>query len=117
MQVRAEGLERMNLLGLFMLAALQERVEALERSGARDEVAIESGGMVVTLSFSPHEAVVHSGVHGRPRARLIGPLDALVDFAQGRFVTPWPDAASVSQAIRSRCCRWPECSAAASCPR
>jgi len=71
-----------------MKAALEERLEALERASPRHDVAIESGGMIVTLSFTPDEAVVRDGIHGKPRARLTGGLDALAQVARGSFVVP-----------------------------
>ena len=84
MRVTAEQPERMNLLGLFMRAALEERVEALERAGARGDIALSADGMSCTLSFGPDEVVVRNGVTGRPRAHMKGSLEALLAVAQGR---------------------------------
>jgi hypothetical protein len=88
MQVHAERIEEMNLLGLFMKAALEERLSALERARPRDDIGIESGGMSVTLSFSPDGVIVRNGIMGKPRARLAGDLGSLAAIAQGKFIGP-----------------------------
>ncbi len=88
MQIVAEHLEQLSLLGLFMKAALEERLDALERAHPRGDIAIESGGMAVTISFTHEQALIREGIHGKPRARLTGDLGALAKIAQGRFVTP-----------------------------
>jgi hypothetical protein len=88
MEVSADRPQEMNLLGLVMAAALRERLPALERARAAGDVAIESGGMAVTLSFGPDGVVVRSGIHGDPRTRLLGDLDALAAVAQGKLIGP-----------------------------
>ena len=84
MRVTADQPERMNLLGLFMRAALEERTEALERAKARGDIALSADGMSCTLSFRPDEVVVRNGVPAKPRAHLKGSLEALLAVAQGR---------------------------------
>jgi predicted lipid carrier protein YhbT len=88
MRVLADNLEEMSLLGLFVKAALEERLPALERARPRSEVSVESGGMSITLVCSPTEVVVHKGIPGRPDARLSGELSALAELASGRIVDP-----------------------------
>jgi hypothetical protein len=78
----------MNLLGLFMRAALQERLPALERARPTGDVAVQSGAMSVTLSWSRDEVVVRKGVVGNPAARLSGELGALAEVASGRILDP-----------------------------
>jgi ubiquinone biosynthesis protein UbiJ len=87
MQVTAERLEEMNLLGLFMKAALEERLPALERARPSGTFAVQSGGMSVTLSCSPDEVVVRKGLAGHPDATLSGELGVLAQLAGGRMVT------------------------------
>ncbi len=88
MEVSAEAIEEMNLLGLFMKAALEERLPALERARPSGTFAIESGGMSVTLSCSPRQVIVRKGLHCKPDAKLSGELDALAQLASGRVLTP-----------------------------
>jgi putative sterol carrier protein len=76
--------ERMNLLGLFMRSALADRAGALEGAGLRGDVALVAGSMSCTLSFGPERVVVRKGVHGKPRVRLRGSLESLVQLARGR---------------------------------
>jgi len=88
MQVTVEGPEQMNLLGLFMRAALEERLAALERARPSGEVSIDSGGMSITLSCSPDEVVIRKGRSDEADARLSGELGSLAQLASGRMIDP-----------------------------
>ena len=88
MQVIVERPEEMNLLGLFMRAALEERLAALERARPSGVVAVTSGGMAVTLSCTPEHVTIRKGASDRVDARLGGELGALAQLAGGRMVDP-----------------------------
>jgi predicted lipid carrier protein YhbT len=88
MKVTAERLEEMNLLGLFMKAALEERLEALERQRPRGEIVVESGGMSITLSCQPGRVLITKGVAANADAKLSGELGALAAVASGRMIDP-----------------------------
>ena len=85
MQVVAENPEEMNLLGLMLRKALEDRAPHLEGIRQEGDVAITADRMSVTISFSPEEVVVRKGVVGSPRAHLKSSLEALVSVARGRF--------------------------------
>jgi hypothetical protein len=74
----------MNLLGLFMKAALESRIDGIERARPSGDIALSAGEMSVTLSFSPDRVLVRKGVSDKPRAHLKGSLEALVQVARGR---------------------------------
>jgi len=85
MQVVAENPEEMNLLGLMMRQALEDRMPYLEGMGQEGDVAITADRMSVTISFSPQQILVRKGVVGSPRAHLKSSLEALISVARGRF--------------------------------
>ena len=85
MEVVVEDPEDMNLLGLFLKAALDERREAVSSAGLEGDIAVTASGMSVTLSFSPDRLVVTNGVRGKPRAHLKGSLESLVAIARGHL--------------------------------
>lgn len=78
----------MNLLGLFMKAALEDRLDTLSEAGASGDIALTAGEMSVTLSFSPERVVVRKGVEGSPNAHLKGSLEGLLEIARGRTASP-----------------------------
>jgi ABC-type proline/glycine betaine transport system ATPase subunit len=73
----------MNLLGLFMKAALEARPEKLDRARVAGDIAMTAGRMSVTLCFSDDAVTVRKGVVGSPRAKLTRSLEALVQVARG----------------------------------
>jgi hypothetical protein len=79
--------ESMNLLGLLMRGLLEEnlRVPANARAAARmrGEVAVEAGGMEVTLRFADGGITVLPGASGRPRARVRGGMQDLLSMVTG----------------------------------
>ena len=78
----------MNLIALFMRAALEERREALERLRPRGSLALTVAGMSTTLSFSASRVVVREGVVGKPTAHVRGSLPGFLSLARGRVVGP-----------------------------
>jgi predicted lipid carrier protein YhbT len=86
MLITAEPHDEMNLLGLFMKAALQERLPALERAKPSGSFLVESGGMTITLNCSLNQIVIRKGEQPHTDARLRGDLDALARLASGRMV-------------------------------
>jgi hypothetical protein len=84
MEVTLERPEEMNLLGLFMKAALEPRLADEETTRARGDIALTGGEMSVTLSFSPQRVVIRKGVAGKPRAHIKGSLEALIEVARGK---------------------------------
>jgi hypothetical protein len=87
-EIVAEDLDRMPLVGLFMKAALEERADAVARSGLSGRIAITTGEMSVTLDCSPQRVVVRPGADAAPRAHLRSSLDSLVAIACGRLTEP-----------------------------
>jgi hypothetical protein len=85
-EVVLEQPARMNLLGLFMKAALESRAERIEQAGPRGDIALTAGRMSVTLSFEPERVTIRKGVAEKPRAHLKGSLEALIQVARGRPV-------------------------------
>lgn len=85
MRIQVRDAEDMNLLGLFLKAALEERPGALDRARIEGDFAVTASGMSVTLSFSPQGVVITKGVSAKPRAHIKGSLEALVDIAKGRL--------------------------------
>jgi SCP-2 sterol transfer family protein len=79
----------MNLLGLFMKAALESRVERIERARPSGDIALTAGAMSVTLSFSPDRVVIRKGVADKPRAHVKGSLEGMIEVARGRAVAPF----------------------------
>ena len=88
MQVTTDRPEEMNLLGLFLKAALEERLAALKRARPNGTFAIDSAGMTVTLSCTPQQVVVRKGRPAQSDAGLSGELGALAELARGRLVDP-----------------------------
>lgn len=90
MEIVAEDLDRMPLVGLFMKAALEERAGAVAKAGLSGRIAITTGAMSVTLDCSPQRIVVRPGVDSttEPRAHLRSSLDSLVAIACGRLTEP-----------------------------
>jgi hypothetical protein len=76
--------EEMNLLGLFMKAALDSRGDAIERAKPSGAIALTGGDMSVTLDFSPGRVTVRKGADPGARAHLKGPLEPLVQVARGK---------------------------------
>lgn len=73
----------MNLLGLFLKAALEARNEALANARIRGDIAVTAGSMSVTLSFAPEHVTVRRGASGSARAHIKGSLESLVAIARG----------------------------------
>ena len=88
MEIVTEDPDSASLLTLFMAAALRERAGELDRTAPRGELAIEAGGMAVTLDCSAERIVVREGIGAAPRARLRSSLEALVEIARGRLGGP-----------------------------
>lgn len=84
MEVVLEKPEEMNLLGLFMKAALEARAEAIARAKPSGAIALTGGDMSVTLDFSPGTVTIRKGADANARAHLRGPLEPLVQVARGR---------------------------------
>jgi hypothetical protein len=87
-EVVLEEPEKMNLLGLFMKAALEDRADRLGAAGASGDIALTGGDMSVTLSFMPDRVIVRKGIVGSPRASLRGSLESLLEVARGNMTTP-----------------------------
>lgn len=87
-EIQLDRPDQMNLLGLFMKAALESRVPAIERARPRGDIALSTPQMSVTLSFSPDRVIVRKGVVGKPRAQLRGSLESLLQVARGRTARP-----------------------------
>jgi SCP-2 sterol transfer family len=87
-EVVLEEPQSMNLLGLFMKAALEDRRDRLEGAGASGDIALTGGNMSVTLSFDPDRVTVRKGVAGTPRAHLKGSLEGLLEVARGNTAAP-----------------------------
>ncbi len=85
MEVVLEDPEQMNLLGLFMKAALEPRLAGADRAPLEGDIALIAGEMSVTLSFEGDRVVVRKGVVGKPRAQIKGSLEALVQVARGKL--------------------------------
>lgn len=75
--------EQMNLLGLFMKAAFEARPEKLDKASPGGDIAMVAGRMAVTLAFEDGQVTIKKGVVGKPRAKLTGSLEALVQVARG----------------------------------
>ena len=88
MEVAAERPEEMNLIALFMRAALEERREALDRIAPRGDLALTVDRMSATLSFTDGRVVVRNGVTGRPRAHIKGSMESFIALARGRLSGP-----------------------------
>jgi hypothetical protein len=87
-EVVVEDPGSMNLLGLFMKAALEDRLDRLARAGASGDIGLTGGDMSVTLSFSENGVVVRKGIVGDPSASLTGSLEGLLEIARGRTASP-----------------------------
>lgn len=85
MEVVLDKPEEMNLLGLFMKAALEARTEAIERAKPSGPIALTGGDMSVTLDFAPERVTIAKGVSPSARAHLRGPLEPLVQVARGKM--------------------------------
>lgn len=88
MEVVLERGEEMNLLGLFMQAALESRAERVEKMAPSGDIAMTAGAMSVTLCFGDGPVVIRKGVAGKPRAHLKGSLEALIEIARGNTFGP-----------------------------
>ena len=86
MQVQVEDIDEMNLLGLFMKAALEDRVHAVESAGLNGDIALSAGEMSVTMSFSPERVVIRKGME-RPRAHLKGSLEDVIALGRGKVAS------------------------------
>jgi hypothetical protein len=86
-QVQVEDIDEMNLLGLFMKAALEDRVHAVESAGLNGDIALSAGEMSVTMSFSPERVVIRKGMVERPRARLKGSLEDVIALGRGKIAS------------------------------
>lgn len=84
MDVVLENPDEMNLLGLFMKAALEARTEAVARAKPSGPIALTGGEMSVTLDFGPDTVTIRKGVDPDARAHLKGPLEPLVQVARGK---------------------------------
>ena len=84
MEVVLENPEEMNLLGLFMQAALEARTEAVESAKPSGAIALTGGAMSVTLEFAPGRVTIRKGADPGARAHLRGPLEPLVQVARGK---------------------------------
>jgi hypothetical protein len=87
-EVTAENQEGMNLIALFMVAALRERVDRLERAGLSGDIALTVDRMSATLSCTEDRIVVRNGVSGNPRAHVRGTLEGFVALARGNLAGP-----------------------------
>jgi hypothetical protein len=87
-EIVAEDLDRMPLLGLFVKAALESRAGAAGRSGLTGAIGLTTGAMSVTLDCSPERIVVRPGTDGDTRAHVRSSLDTLVAIACGRITEP-----------------------------
>lgn len=81
--------ERMNLLGLIMRSILERRLaEPAALRSVRHllgDIAIDAGGMTVTLRFTGDGVrITRDPPMGRPLARVTGSLRALIDASMGR---------------------------------
>ena len=77
-EVRIDDPGSMNVLGLFLAAAVRRNLARNEgKCGLRGGLSIEAGGMRATLRFGPAEVRVVRGEED-PRARVHGSLEALV---------------------------------------
>lgn len=83
MDVRLEGADEMNLLGLFMRSALDARRETLDRVQPSGAIAMTAGAMSVTLDFAPDRLTIRKGVDDDARAHVTGSLEALIEVARG----------------------------------
>jgi hypothetical protein len=75
--------ETMSLLGL-MLASVLGRSLGDKVPRLRGDVAIDGGGMQVTLHFDDDGVIISRRPAARPIARVRGTLTALLDAALGR---------------------------------
>jgi hypothetical protein len=80
--------EKMNLLSLFMRAALEARAEALEKTGIEGDIALTAGAMSSTLSFSQSKVEIRDGAARNPRAHLTGSLESMLALARGELFGP-----------------------------
>jgi len=87
-QVIAERPERMNLIALFMRAALAERRETLARLRPRGSLGLTVSGMSATLSFSRDRVLIRDGLVGSPNAVVEGSLEGFLALARGRMIAP-----------------------------
>jgi SCP-2 sterol transfer family len=83
-EVVLENPEQMNLLGLFMKAALEARGEAIASAKPSGTIALTGGEMSVTLDFAPGKVTISKGADPGARAHLKGPLEPLVQVARGK---------------------------------
>ena len=90
MEVVAEGPERLNLISLFMRAALEERRATLGRLRflLRGSLVLSVAGMSTTLEFSPRRVLIREGAAVDASARVRGSLEGFLALARGMVAGP-----------------------------
>lgn len=78
----------MNLLSLFMGAALESRRDALASASIDGEFALTAGTMSSTLTFSDGIVEIRNGATESPRAHLRGSLESMLALARGDLFGP-----------------------------
>ena len=86
-RVEVEHPESISLMGLLMRGLIEEnlRIEANARRVARmrGDVAVQAGGMAVTLSFGDGGVTIRGGTPEHPAARVSGGMEDLLGMVTG----------------------------------
>jgi len=96
--VRIYDRDRMSLLGLAMGSSIERAFAAAPGAppALRGTIALEAGGMGVTVRFGAEGAEIRQGVPRKASARLSGELVPLVELAAGEL----PFAALLGRRVR-----------------
>jgi hypothetical protein len=83
-----EDRDRMSLLGLMLGDVIARNLIRPEGAALawrlRGSVAVIAGRMAITLGFEGGRVVIRRGAEARPRARVSGSLDGLLQVSLGR---------------------------------
>lgn len=92
--VIVEDPPNMNLLGLLLGSILERQAEkpASQKRLAKlkGTVVVEVGQMAISLAFAKGQVTISRGAATKPRARIRGSMDTLMNISLGRgMVGPW----------------------------
>jgi hypothetical protein len=91
--VTIDSPERMNLLGLLLRGLLEEKLKvdrhARQVQRIEGDVQVVAGTMAVTLRFERERILILAGNSGKPRARIRGTMESLLQIVtRQRLVRP-----------------------------
>ena len=95
--VRAHDRDRMSLLGLALETSLRRAYAGPSAPRLEGTIALQAGGMELTLRFSPSAVEIRQGTPRKYHARLSGELVPLVELAAGKL----PVSAFFSNRVRA----------------